>query len=76
MQNVYEYTNKRGQKCYAVCHWVETAAEYQRPLDAEERRLTGCHTEFAKRLEYIGEGFTSLSAAKRRAKQLYGYAQE
>jgi len=56
---------------FVVCVWVESAGQYQAPLDAEERSLTGCHTEFARNLD----GFTGyrLPDARQRASDLFGY---
>lgn len=71
--NIYEYEDSKGRTCYAVCHWVESAAQYQAPLDAETRRLTGCHTEFARIPAGIG-GKPDLAWARRRARMLYGYS--
>lgn len=71
--NVHKYEAANGQIKYAVCHWVERAAQYQRPLDATEAKLTGCHTEFAKTKTYFG-GYTTETSARARARRLYGYS--
>ena len=70
--NIYPY-EIGGRTYYAVCVWVESAAEYQAPMDAETRRLTGCHTEFAKTPRGIG-GKPDLKWARRRARSLFGYS--
>jgi hypothetical protein len=43
---VHEFTIANGVYRFAVADWVESAAEYQWPLDTETRRRTGCHTGF------------------------------
>lgn len=71
--NIYDYT-KDGQTYYSVCHWVDSAAQYQVPLDTEEQRLTGCHTEFARTVEALGK--MSRDKAYREARKRYGYAKK
>jgi hypothetical protein len=71
--NIHPYTDAKGKTRYAVCVWVERAAQFQAPLDAEDRRLTGCHTEFARTAKGIG-GHPDLGKARRRARKLYGYS--
>ena len=56
---------------YVVAVWVESAGQYQAPLDAESRRLTGCHTEFARSLD--GFAGLTLADAQSRATDLFGY---
>ena len=72
-KNIYKYEGYDGKTRYAVCHWVERAAQFQAPLDTETRRLTGCHTEFARTARGIG-GYASLRKARRRARKLYRYS--
>jgi len=71
--NVHEFENSKGKKLYAVCVWDDFHNQYQRPLDAEERKLTGCFAEFSQSLEGLG-GYKTLSQARRRARKLYGYS--
>lgn len=56
---------------YVVAVWVESAGQYQAPLDAETCRLTGCHTEFARSLD--GFAGLTLADARSRAVKLFGY---
>ena len=56
---------------YSVCVWVESAGQFQAPLDAETQQLTGCHTEFAKSI--AGFAGMPLAAARSRATRLFGY---
>lgn len=65
----YKNTDENGKKWYGIGHWVDSAAQYQCPLDAEERRLTGCHTEFAR--NPIGK--MSHKKASYEARKRYGY---
>ena len=65
--NIHEVT----PGTYAVCVWVESSGQFQAPLDAETRKLTGCHAEFARSLH--GFGGMSLADARNRAQRLYGY---
>ena len=71
-QNVHEYTNDQGETRWAVGVWDQQAGQYQRPLDAEARKLTGCYAEFARKIEGMG-AYKSKAAATRRARTLYGY---
>lgn len=70
--NIYPYTNAAGKKRYSVCRRDAKNNQYIRPLDKEEQRLTGCYAEYAKKPQALGE--MTLSKAKSRARQLYGYA--
>lgn len=69
-QYVHKFTNNCGESNFAVCHWDEFHGQWQAPLDAETRRLTGCHTEFARTLVGIG-GYKTKRQALARAKKLY-----
>ena len=71
--NIHQFTDQQGTTRFAVCHWVENAAQWQAPLDRYSRRITGCHTEFARTLAGIG-GYRNLAKARRRARCLYGYS--
>ena len=70
--NIYRYTDRNGNEQYSVCHWVESSGQYQVPLDAEERRLTGCHTEFARSFKALGK--MKRNKAYYEARKRYGYA--
>ncbi len=61
-----------GGTRYAVCIWHEPANNYVRPLDANERRITGGNIKFARKLEAFGN-FT-IKQAYSRATTLFGYA--
>lgn len=65
----YKETDKDGVKWYGIGHWVEGAAQYQCPMDAEEQRVTGCHTEFAR--SPIGR--MKYPKAAYEARKRYGY---
>jgi len=54
---------------YFVGKWSEFHAQWQRPLDAETKRLSGCHTEF-QRGRFSPQA--SLKGALRLARSLYG----
>jgi hypothetical protein len=62
---VHEYRPGR----YVVARWVEGNAQYQAPMTADARRLTGCSTVFARTLEGIGND-PSVYRYKRRASAL------
>ena len=68
---VHEYIDKQGRTRYAVAEWVEEAGQYQAPLDKRTAKLTGAHTEFARRPEGFG-GYLSRKKALRRARYLFG----
>lgn len=65
----YKYTKDDGTKIYGLGHWDPTNAQYTCKLDAEDRQLTGCFAEFAKK----PIGSLPLEAAKKKARRLYGY---
>lgn len=67
---VHEWTDDRDQTFYAVGLWSQSSGRYERPLDAEERRLTGCHTEFGP-LSYMPR-YRDRADAVRRARKLFG----
>lgn len=67
---IHEFTDAQGQIRYAVGEWIEDANQYQRPLSANDRKITGCHTEFTKRIETFG-GYLSRAQALRRARYLF-----
>lgn len=71
-RNIYTY-GENGVTYYAVCMWDLAHNQYTAPLDADTRRLSGCHTEFARTPKGIG-GYANLQKARRRARQLYGYS--
>ena len=70
-QYVHEFSDRSGQIRYAVGRWDDDHAEYIRPFDATERRLTGCSAEFARKPEAI-QSFPTRKQALRRARYLFG----
>ncbi|MFA5266042.1 MAG: hypothetical protein WC378_19645, partial [Opitutaceae bacterium] len=54
---------------YFVGRWDESHAQWQRPLDGETKRLTGCFAEF-QRGRFSPQA--SLKSALRVARSLYG----
>lgn len=67
----YVHLNTRSSKPrWFVAQWVESAGQYQVPLDAETARVTGCHTEFF-RIPSPTRGYTSRRRALRRARYLF-----
>lgn len=72
VSNIHEYVDDKGNTAYSVCHWDQQHNQYQVPMDAEERQLTGCHIEFARRFEQLGR--MSLGKARREARKRYGYS--
>ena len=73
--NIHEYTGRfDGKTYYSVCVWVESANQYQVPLDAEEQRLTGCHTEYASNFKSLGK--MKRNKAYYEARKRFGYAKK
>ncbi len=70
-QYVHEFEDENGNTRYAVAEWDEQRAQYIRPFDAEERKLTGASAEFAQRPSGV-QSFKSRSQALRRARYLFG----
>lgn len=70
-QYVHEFEDSAGTTRYAVAEWNEHAGQYQRPLDKRSRELTGCSSEYSKRLDYFG-GYRKRQQALRRARYLFG----
>ncbi len=57
---------------WVVAQWFEHANQWQAPMTARERHVTGCHTYFARRLDELGcTSYSSRSNAMRRARVLY-----
>jgi hypothetical protein len=71
-QYVHEFEDGRGQTRYAVARWDEQHAQYVRPLDATERRLSGAYAEFA-RMPCGMQSYTSRTRALRRARYLFAH---
>lgn len=69
-QYVHEFTDDHGRTRWAVGRWEERNAQYYRPLDAKERRLTGCFGEFARRPSGM-QSFSTRRQALRRARTLF-----
>lgn len=72
-QYVHDLYDKSGNLLgYVVAEWNEAAGQYQRPMDKRGRELTGCHTEFAKKLDGFGGYYRDRRKALRRARYLFG----
>jgi hypothetical protein len=69
-QYVHEYVDDNGKTRYAVGQWVESAGQYQCPLDNRTAELTGCYAEFARTAKGLG-GYLTRSKALRRARYLF-----
>ena len=70
-QYIHEYYDESGNVRYSVAWWDENTGQYQRPLDARTRALTGCHTEYTHRIKEFG-GYLTKRQALRRARYLFG----
>lgn len=70
-QYVHEFTDKNGVTRYAVGEWNQEHAQYTCPLSSRDAKLTGCHTEFAKKPAGLG-GYLTRAKALRRARYLFG----
>ncbi|MFA6270315.1 MAG: hypothetical protein WC657_03845 [Candidatus Paceibacterota bacterium] len=70
-QYVHEFIDDQGVTRYAVGEWIESAGQYQCPLDANSRKLTGCHTECARTPSGLG-GYKTKRQALRRARYIFG----
>lgn len=54
---------------YAAAQWVESAGQWQAPMTDRARRLTGCHTVFARKLSGIfGSPCVATYATRRGAR--------
>lgn len=59
---------------FAVGEWNEEQAQYTCPLDSRTAKLTGCHTEFSKKIERLSNRYYGPKAyqmAYSRARYLY-----
>ena len=74
-QYVHEFTDDNGKTRYAVGEWQEAQGQYWRPLSKQSQQLTGCTSEFTKRLQYWG-GYLTRAQALRRARYLFGAQRE
>lgn len=63
--NVHAFKNRKNETRYAVGLYNEQAGQYEAPLDAEQRRLTGCSAEFGAPWRIWNSN--SEAAARRRA---------
>jgi len=66
---VHEYVDGDGRVLWCVGKWQQDAGQFQRPLDSEERELTGCDTEFGP-LSYMPR-YVHREDAECRASQLW-----
>ena len=74
-QYVHKFTDEHGQTRYAVGKWDAEQAQYIAPLDHRTLQLTTCVTQLAKTPIGLG-GFVSRKQALRRARYLFGPANE
>lgn len=72
---VHEFVDHTGRTRYAVAEWVESAGQYQCPLDNRTQKLSGCRAEFSRTLDWLG-GYPTRRQALRRARYLFGTEQE
>jgi hypothetical protein len=68
-QYVHEFIDTFGATRYAVAKWENN--QYICPLDAHQRKLSGCTSEFATNLQWLG-GYLTRQQALRRARYLFG----
>jgi len=54
-RHVQKYHTGTGDLRYIVATWNEPSGVWIAPMTAEAREATGCHTEYAKRLEDINK---------------------
>jgi len=66
-RHVQEYTARTGKTRFVIATWHEDANQWQAPMNGEARKLTGCHTSFAKRLEDIDKTNCYTYASRRDA---------
>ena len=69
-----EHVQRLADGRWVVATWNPDSAQYLAPMTAEECRLTGCSTWFARRVDDLGGGYIyrRRADALRRARQLYG----
>lgn len=68
---VHEFTDSQGRSRFAVAEWDEASNQFRCPLSKKDQELTGCHTEFARRVSDLG-GYLSRTKALRRARYIFG----
>ena len=71
-QFVHEFVTRSGATRFAVAEWVERAAQYQWPLPAEVRRVSGCSGGFSRYPGGSDWRYATRAAAMRAARRLYG----
>lgn len=57
---------------FFVAEWIDRANEFQWPLSAEVRKLSGCHTGFARRVSESPWRFETRGGAMACARRLFG----
>lgn len=60
---------------FHVARWVESAAQYQWPLSAAERRATGCSGGFSRRVE-DAPSYRTRASAMSAARRMFGHVVE
>jgi len=75
MVDINEHVQRLADGRWIVATWNGQTAQYLAPMTARERRLTGCHTLYARTVDGLRGGYIyrQRSSALRRARQLYGY---
>ena len=74
-QYVHEFTDDNGKTWFAVGEWDQGRGQYTAPLDASTAKLTGCHSQFAKRPQDM-DHYPTRKQALSRARYLFGYRYE
>lgn len=77
LPNPLSDVHQLGNGRWIVARWIPGAGQYQAPMTAEERRITGCHTYCARYLDNLGGGYRygRRSDALARARRVYGDAE-
>ncbi len=67
------YVHQLANGRYVVAYFDEQSAQWYAPMTPAERRVTGCHTYFARIIDNLGcTSYISRRAAIDRARKLYG----
>lgn len=71
-QYVHEYTGENGETLYTVAEWDHDKAQFTRPMDSTEHKLTGCFLIFSRTAKGMSGTFRDRKRALRRARYLFG----
>ena len=66
---IYQLENRR----FIVAEYSEKNNQYTSPMDAKEKKLTGCHTAFARKIENLDIHSYSTKASAERWAESQGY---